>query len=55
MNNYCNVIMTTLQFLNRNSNGIIDQSKWDEEIFKNEYDSKKDTIDYNTDFITNTS
>lgn len=55
MNNNCNVIMTTLQFLNRNSTGLIDQSKWDEEIYVNQYDDIKDIIDYNTDFVTNTS
>jgi len=47
--------MTTLEFLNRKSTGVIDQTKWDEDIFENEYDSKKDSIDYNSDFITNTS
>ena len=46
--------MTTLEFLNRNSTGVINQLNWDEDIFKNEYDTKKDIIDYNTDFITNT-
>lgn len=46
--------MTTLEFLNRNSTGIINQLNWDEDIFKNEYNSKKDIINYNTDFVTNT-
>jgi hypothetical protein len=47
--------MTTLQFLNRNSSGLIDQSKWDEEIFTNRYDDIKNIIDYNADFVTNTA
>jgi len=36
--------MTTLDFLNNNSTSIIDQSKWNDEIFKNEYDSKKEEL-----------
>jgi hypothetical protein len=36
--------MTTLDFLNSYSTSIIDQSTWDEEILKNEYDSKKELL-----------
>lgn len=38
--------MTTLDFLNTYSTSIIDQSTWDDEIFKNEYDSKKEILKY---------
>lgn len=38
--------MTTLDFLNSCSTSIIDQSTWDDEIFKNEYDSKKEQLKY---------
>lgn len=36
--------MTTLDFLNSYSTSIIDQSTWDEQIFKNEYDAKKELL-----------
>lgn len=36
--------MTTLDFLNNYSTDIIDQSTWDDEIFKNDYDSKKEQL-----------
>lgn len=38
--------MTTLDFLNSYSTSIIDQSTWDDEIFRNEYDSKKEQLKY---------
>ena len=38
--------MTTLDFLNSYSTEIIDQSTWDDEIFRNEYDSKKQQLKY---------
>jgi len=38
--------MTTLDFLNSCSTSIIDQSTWDDDIFKNEYDTKKEQLKY---------
>ena len=47
-----NVIMTTLEFLNRNSNGIINQLNWEEEVY--EHDFKKEEM-YDNDFMINSS
>jgi hypothetical protein len=38
--------MTTLDFLNSYSTSIIDQSIWDDEIYKNDYDSIKEQVKY---------
>lgn len=46
--------MTTLQFFNENSSGVINQSNWDEDIFVNNYDSVKIDVQEESNFITNT-
>jgi hypothetical protein len=46
--------MTTLEFFNKNSKGVINQLSWDEDVFINDYNSKKDNIYANDDYISNT-